>query len=299
MPSVHLAEAVALAQNIEPSSGSVEEINAPSDAEWRKKLMEANAGWVDGRLLHAKGHLSDIPDNPYRYVKLPVFADWAQSLPHPWKLPKDFPGWSDINWNKWGKKDVAAVWEAVAIATWHSPDEVTFQGAKASFGREFGEMLDAAMSCLDVSLPVHSVIEADPYDAFRDDPPTGEIRTKVLLVKFREWAEGKGYDLPDRFPGSASAAKSPAPTPGEPPSKAAPPEEKPLRTRERTTLLVIIAALAKDAGIDVGETWKSAQRIEKLTLDLGARISPEAISQKLREIPDALERGGKFGLKDD
>jgi hypothetical protein len=87
------------------------------------------------------------------------------------------------------------------------------------------------------------------------------------------------------------------PEPGK--AKNVPAPEKPMATRERTTLLVIIAALAKEAKIDVGETWKSAQRIEKVTLEMGVRVSTEAISKKLREIPDALERAGKLALKDD
>jgi hypothetical protein len=65
--------------------------------------------------------------------------------------------------------------------------------------------------------------------------------------------------------------------------------EKPLSVRERTTLLTIIAALAKHGKIDIKECGKSAQFISGLTDQIGAHVSKRAIEDHLKKIPDALE----------
>ena len=64
--------------------------------------------------------------------------------------------------------------------------------------------------------------------------------------------------------------------------------EKPLTSRERDTLLTIIAALAKEAGINIDSPGKPAGFIEGLTAELGARVSKRAIEDHLKKIPDAL-----------
>lgn len=65
--------------------------------------------------------------------------------------------------------------------------------------------------------------------------------------------------------------------------------EKPLSTRERNTLLTIIAALAKYGKIDIKECGKSAQFISGLTAEIGASVSKRAIEEHLKKIQDALE----------
>ena len=69
--------------------------------------------------------------------------------------------------------------------------------------------------------------------------------------------------------------------------------DKPLMTRERATLLTIIAALARAADIDILKASKAGDTIEALTVELGARVSARAIEDHLKRIPDALERRGK------
>ena len=64
--------------------------------------------------------------------------------------------------------------------------------------------------------------------------------------------------------------------------------ETPLYTKERNTLLTIIAALAKAAKINFKEAGKAALFIEGLTDDLGAHVSKRAIEEHLKKIPDAL-----------
>ena len=75
-------------------------------------------------------------------------------------------------------------------------------------------------------------------------------------------------------------------------SEPEPATERPLKRRERDSLLVIIAALAELNGIDVKRPSKAAVEIESATIQKGARISARAIEDHLRRIPDALERKG-------
>ena len=71
------------------------------------------------------------------------------------------------------------------------------------------------------------------------------------------------------------------------------PLDKPLRERERATLLTIIAALARAADIDISKASKAGAIIEAQTDKLGVRVSARAIEDHLKRIPDALERRGK------
>ena len=66
-------------------------------------------------------------------------------------------------------------------------------------------------------------------------------------------------------------------------------EERPLGTIERNTLLTIIAALAKEARVNISQPGKAALAIESLTDQLGTHVSKRAIEDHLKRIPDALE----------
>lgn len=63
--------------------------------------------------------------------------------------------------------------------------------------------------------------------------------------------------------------------------------DRPLATRQRRTLLTIIAALCEYSAID--PTAKNAAgQIAKLTEDIGANVTDETIAKAISEIPDAL-----------
>ena len=64
--------------------------------------------------------------------------------------------------------------------------------------------------------------------------------------------------------------------------------EKPLERRERTTLLVIIAALANMAKIDVTKPSKAAGNIENQTQLMGARVAARTIENHLKRSREAL-----------
>jgi hypothetical protein len=66
-------------------------------------------------------------------------------------------------------------------------------------------------------------------------------------------------------------------------------EMKPLAKRERDTLLVIIAALARIARIDVSTPSSAASAIESETVRMRARVSERTILNHLNRIPEALE----------
>lgn len=65
--------------------------------------------------------------------------------------------------------------------------------------------------------------------------------------------------------------------------------EKPLERRERSTLLVIIAALAKMAKVDVTKPSAAAIAIETETELMGTRVASRTIENHLNRIPEALE----------
>lgn len=65
--------------------------------------------------------------------------------------------------------------------------------------------------------------------------------------------------------------------------------DKPLNTRERNTLLTIIAALCKEAKIDYTKHAKAAGLIEGVAAEMGVSISETAIENHLKKIPGALE----------
>jgi len=64
--------------------------------------------------------------------------------------------------------------------------------------------------------------------------------------------------------------------------------DRPLTTRQRRTLLTVIAAMCKYERLDP-QRRGTAQRIMEMTDDLGAHIDDGTIAKILSEIPDALE----------
>ena len=69
--------------------------------------------------------------------------------------------------------------------------------------------------------------------------------------------------------------------------------DKPLSDKERETLLVIIAALAKEAKVDITKTSKAGELIASMTQQLGSSIGATTIETHLKKIPQALENRAK------
>jgi hypothetical protein len=67
-------------------------------------------------------------------------------------------------------------------------------------------------------------------------------------------------------------------------------DSKPVESRERSTLLTIIAALAAKAGVDLKRPSKAAVEIESYIAALGATVAARTIENHLKRIPENLER---------
>jgi hypothetical protein len=68
-------------------------------------------------------------------------------------------------------------------------------------------------------------------------------------------------------------------------------EDRPLATRERNTLLTIIAALCKHSAINVNERGVACE-ISCLTEKIGAPVSDDTVRHWLKKIPEALATRG-------
>ena len=66
------------------------------------------------------------------------------------------------------------------------------------------------------------------------------------------------------------------------------PLDKPLGQRERTTLLTIIAALAKEAKVDVTKPVKSGQIISSLIEAIGYEVAPNTVAGHMRTLRKTL-----------
>ncbi len=65
--------------------------------------------------------------------------------------------------------------------------------------------------------------------------------------------------------------------------------DRPIETRERTTLLVLIGALAELAKLDLKHPSKAAAAIESQTALMGARVASRTIEGHLNRVGEALE----------
>ena len=64
--------------------------------------------------------------------------------------------------------------------------------------------------------------------------------------------------------------------------------EKKLTNRERETLLILIAALAKEAKIDIAKISKAGELIANMTQLIGTPVGATTIETHLKKIPDSL-----------
>jgi hypothetical protein len=109
----------------------------------------------------------------------------------------------------------------------------------------------------------------NPWNNPRNFYPAGGLPSdSVLVVRTRALLEARMSEL-DKVP------------------------EKPIERRERTTLLVMIAALAKLAKIDVAKPSSAAATIESQTTLMGTRVAARTIENHLRRISEALESRGE------
>ena len=117
----------------------------------------------------------------------------------------------------------------------------------------------------------------DSIDLKRIEYKEGRTRAlsnrRVIPSDVTHWAKQRGFKIAQPFADL------------EPPVEA-----RPLRTVERDSLLIIIAALCQHAGINPQDRGASVQ-IEKITEQFGLAITDDTIRKWVRLIPDAIERG--------
>ena len=132
------------------------------------------------------------------------------------------------------------------------------------------------------------------------EAPVGALVEQDDLVYQVPPDRGGSARLPSEFPqGSVLVVRRPALdefirqlVPVQAPTSAS--LDRPLGERERATLLTVIAAFAKTAGIDVSQPSKASGQIEAMTTQaLNIRIPARTVENHLKAIPDALERRGK------
>ncbi len=69
----------------------------------------------------------------------------------------------------------------------------------------------------------------------------------------------------------------------------APPDEKPLETKERNSLLAIIGLLADQCSLDLHTPSKTAQVIESAANLKGIKLASRTIAEHLKKVPQAME----------
>ena len=123
----------------------------------------------------------------------------------------------------------------------------------------------------EVERNTHAMYNAETFRALQAERDAA----KAIIEVARQWAEKNVEELNSlRSERDALAAQVQ--------------EIDPLDPRERTTLLIIIAALAKQAEINIDSPGKAALYIEGLTDFMKAHVSKRAIEDHLKKIPEAL-----------
>ncbi len=185
------------------------------------------------------------------------------------------------NWEKWRHVPNVKLWEAVALSLNIEPALVKHS--------KHGWMSDSHL--FDESKLFKDRIFVAKRNLSTDGPlkPTA-IATghpegcEFSLAEFAGWACSISWEIPPELGEKIELATD---------AQQNKPDsiEKPLQTRERNNLLMIIAALAEIADIDISAPHKAAYVIAMHTELMGRSISQKTIANKLKEIPEALEAG--------
>lgn len=189
------------------------------------------------------------------------------------------PSWHtvQIDWKLWTHpKATPDVWlhEAVALSVGIAPEVIHIysHGGSGSYSPIF------------TGPAAHSDLFIDRWDAAVRYRQRGVLWDRVKLLDFGAWAVDQGLSLPMEFPRPGRTAQEVPQTVNAPLAE--------LTTKERTTLLVIIAALAARAKLDINAPSTAARAIVASADDLGVKVGERTVEEVLKDIPDALERRG-------
>jgi hypothetical protein len=194
------------------------------------------------------------------------------------------------NWRKWRSCVQARVYEAVALACDLDPESPSIVWhAKHRIAQ-----LDGPVDAMELwrSPPPMAVYQNPIPDSELENylerldvacnhaqgktllTSYGETDGSVSLPAFASWAEKLGWTLPEEFPR---------------PSPAVTATGAPIGTKERTTLLAIIGALAEMAKIDITNPTKAANAIVRQFEEQGRRIGQRTVEEHLKRVRDAQE----------
>jgi hypothetical protein len=168
------------------------------------------------------------------------------------------------NWGYWTRLDLWPLSPAISLLLEYEPSA---QDAYRS------KLMEAGQWCYDWAL---ASSEAGKLRIFFDE----QRRPSVDPFEWVNWAHEKKIAIPEPLR-HLIAVEEKSVT-----------QEKPLSTRNRHTLLTIIAALCKQARIDYSQRG-APQRIKETCEAIGAPVSENTIASVLAEIPDALDSRAK------
>jgi hypothetical protein len=202
------------------------------------------------------------------------------------------------NWNQWKHVPYAKIWEAVALSL--NIDPMKVRETSNSWPANEDEWPDTVEKIFDESDEFEDRVFIAGRNLGVNQRLLQGARNQlapaywdVNLAEFAAWARSVDWHTPEPF---AMMAASQAAVGEIAAAQVATPEAnrsidaKDLGARERSTLLTIIAALAKALKLDVAQTSKTAASIESLTVYIDARVAARTIENHLKLIPDALER---------
>ena len=142
-------------------------------------------------------------------------------------------------------------------------NSITNDEVRERFGAVYGQLKDA------------TTLKEIKFFASR----TGSIgNRRVNPASVISWAQSESFEIPKPLRDLASGQST---------------SEKPLSTRERHTLLIIIALLAKEVGIDWTKPSKAAEMVLSLADKLGVTMGQRTIEEHLKKIPEAMRSRGK------
>lgn len=176
-----------------------------------------------------------------------------------------------VNFQLWVDRELWTLHQAVALVLGLEPTgaESGIAGRKPSTGepvtrehiRHFNEIYTQAIDAIELKklaeIPARDGRLREPY---------------VRPVDFLAWAVGRGLSIPDALHDLVP-----------------PTEDKPVSTKERTTLLTIVALLAKEAKIDLLTPSKAATQIVSLADAAGVSLGETTVAGYLKKATAALE----------
>ena len=194
------------------------------------------------------------------------FVDSSQATP-------EYGEPSKPNWDDWKSVEQAKLWVAVALVRNIEPKYFDyFNSGKldTKFTKhppQFTSLLTRAINDISAKGMLKPIFI--DWESLAD--------SEIKLSNFVKWTKSIKVELPPSFPGTT--APNPIPKDQSSPDK-----------NERSTLLTLIAVLAKELQLDISHPSKTAVVIDGLTTRLGARVSARAIENHLNRIGTAYPK---------